>query len=193
MFFNFFFNSFFIFFFLKFTIIACNCGAHDTYDTYISRYVMHLMTKRLDHIAIKFLKNLIIFNNKEALHWCGVLLIDGIDLKAYPHLTKKEQANIFFKRAAKLGFAPSWNALGDSYYSGDGIKQSYKKAFACYQKAANQGYGVAQFQLAILYKDGKGVHKNEEKAIFYLEKASLNQELGDLRLYAQQIKINILK
>ena len=54
--------------------------------------------------------------------------------------------------------------LGLMYERGIKVKQDYKKAFECYEKATNQGYIEAQYKLALLYYNGQGVEQNFLKA-----------------------------
>lgn len=92
-----------------------------------------------------------------------------------------------FRDSARLGFAPGQFVLGlyyligseGSLINGGGLKdvpvsQSYRKALGWISKAANQGFGQAQYTLSCLYADGKGVKKSLKKAAFWMEQAALN-------------------
>ena len=46
------------------------------------------------------------------------------------------------------------------YDKGEGVRQDYLKARQWYEKAANQGYAQAQFNLGVIYYHGKGVRQN---------------------------------
>ncbi len=77
------------------------------------------------------------------------------------------------------------------------IKASYEKAFYYFQKAAENGYKVAQHNLGLCYRDGIGVKKNE-KIAFELFKKSAEQDYidGKFRLgycYHKGIGTNINK
>lgn len=50
------------------------------------------------------------------------------------------------------------------YYSGEGIKQDYKKAKEWYEKATKQGHIKAQYNLGVMYYSGEGVKQNYKKA-----------------------------
>jgi TPR repeat protein len=63
--------------------------------------------------------------------------------------------------------------LGLKYYSGDGIKQDFAKAFALYRKAADQGNANAQNNLGLMYRKGEGVEKD------YTEAAKLYRKAAD--------------
>lgn len=64
--------------------------------------------------------------------------------------------------------------LGGMYYNGHGVKQDYKKAFEWYTKSANQGYGMAQFNLGVMYANGQGVKQNLHTANQWFAKACEN-------------------
>ena len=50
------------------------------------------------------------------------------------------------------------------YEHGEGVEQSYEKAFEYYEQAADLGHRMAQFYLGLLYATGQGVTKDESKA-----------------------------
>ena len=52
------------------------------------------------------------------------------------------------------------------------VAGKYAEAFACFQKAAGQGYAEAQEQLGFLYYNGKGVDLNNTEAVVWFRKAS---------------------
>lgn len=56
----------------------------------------------------------------------------------------------------------------------EGDERLFTKAFTHYEKAAELGYEVAQFNLGVMLMTGKGVPKNEEQAIKWLRIASEN-------------------
>ena len=71
--------------------------------------------------------------------------------------------------------------LGDMYYWGDGVEQSYEKAAGYYMLAADQGSAAAMGNLGFMYENGLGVPLSYDKAREYYEKAA---DLGDaLSLY----------
>ena len=47
--------------------------------------------------------------------------------------------------------------LCQMYYKGEGVEQSYERAFEILQQAAQLGLAAAQFGLGEMYKDGHGV------------------------------------
>jgi TPR repeat protein len=62
--------------------------------------------------------------------------------------------------------------LGYCYEKGIGINIDKQKAAELYQKAANLGHKVAQYNLALMYKNGDGIEKDLDKAIYWYEQSS---------------------
>lgn len=65
------------------------------------------------------------------------------------------------------------------YHSGQGVDEDdaqamdwYRKAFAGYRKAAEQGKANAQFSLGEMYRDGRGVARDEAQARYWFRKAT---------------------
>ncbi|XOC34472.1 sel1 repeat family protein [Haemophilus influenzae] len=57
------------------------------------------------------------------------------------------------------------------YNDGKGVKQDYAEAIKWYQKAAEQDYAKAQFNLGTMYHNGEGVKRDLSKAKEWLRKA----------------------
>lgn len=72
---------------------------------------------------------------------------------------------------ANNGDANAQNKLGDLYFYGAGVKQSYKEAYNWHQKAAKQGHTIAKYNLSIANSNGLGVEKNTEKAKVWFDSA----------------------
>jgi len=66
--------------------------------------------------------------------------------------------------AADQGDGLAQHNVGNCYYEGQGVAQSYEKACEWYQKAADQGLAVAQYNLGQCYEKGVGVAKSLKKA-----------------------------
>jgi len=62
--------------------------------------------------------------------------------------------------------------LGDAYYNGDGVTQSYAVAADYYRKSAEKGHVKAQFDLGRLYYVGKGVEQSDSEAVIWFRKAA---------------------
>lgn len=50
--------------------------------------------------------------------------------------------------------------------------KNFIEAISCYQKASNQGYAEAQYNLGVCYYKGEGVVKDIKKAVYWYEKAA---------------------
>ncbi len=60
-------------------------------------------------------------------------------------------------KKAEQGDAISQGIIGEAYYSGIEVTQDYKQAAYWYIKSAEQGFDIAQNNLAVMYDNGKGV------------------------------------
>ncbi|CAB4415534.1 unnamed protein product [Rhizophagus irregularis] len=58
------------------------------------------------------------------------------------------------------------------YENGEGVDKDYARAFELYHKAANSGYGFAQYNLANMYEYGEEVEKDINQAIYWYEKSA---------------------
>lgn len=76
-----------------------------------------------------------------------------------------------YLKAAELGdpFAQLW--AGNFYDRGLGVEIDNAKAFAWFQKSADQGNASACNNLAVMYENGKGIEKDYNKAITFYKKA----------------------
>ncbi|GES98810.1 kinase-like domain-containing protein [Rhizophagus clarus] len=71
--------------------------------------------------------------------------------------------------------------LGYLYYHGIMTCTNMQKTFELYEKAANLGNNMAQYDLALMYKEGKVVNKNFDKA-FELFKKSAEKNLSGINM-----------
>lgn len=94
------------------------------------------------------------------------------DYPNYFVIQKDVKANM---RAAAFGDVYSQGMLGDRYYHGNGVDKNYRKAVYWYKIAAEQGVGLAQYNLAGCYELGRGVEKDPDKALEWYKGAA---ELG---------------
>ena len=74
--------------------------------------------------------------------------------------------------AAKHGHETAQNNLGDCYYNGIGVEQSYIAAIKWYRKAAEKGHAEAQYNLGYCYYNGYGVERSYEEAAEWYRKAA---------------------
>jgi len=68
--------------------------------------------------------------------------------------------------------------LGLRYETGEDVPQDYERAAFWYRRAAEQGDGLAQNNLAALYEEGKGVTQSFELAAFWYQKAAEQGDAG---------------
>ena len=89
--------------------------------------------------------------------------------------------------------------MGDKYYQGKGVKQSYEMARRLYELAAQQGYANAMNNLGVMYKHGQGVEQSYEKAKEYYEQAAhlgcdqAQYNLGCLYTNGQGVEQDLIK
>lgn len=102
--------------------------------------------------------------------------------------TNSYLANEHFRRAIEMGHVAAMKALADSYYSGDGVEKNPARALILYIMAADKGYGPAQISAGAMLMDGEGGKVNLGLAFFYLELASLNEDLDEMRQDAAEMR-----
>jgi TPR repeat protein len=78
----------------------------------------------------------------------------------------------YFTKGSITGCAKSQVALGNCYYSGYGVPQSYDKAIYLYQRAIDHGSAQAYSSLGSCYLLGHGVPMDEYKAVAFLQKGA---------------------
>lgn len=66
----------------------------------------------------------------------------------------------------------SQNKLGLAYENGEGVKKDPKTAFSWFEKAANNGYSYAYYNLGRHYTYGLSVSVDMNKALYWFEKAA---------------------
>jgi len=68
------------------------------------------------------------------------------------------------------------DCLGDLYYYGQGVTQSYPQAVTWYRKGADAGSAHAMANMGYMYENGYGVGKDLQQALAWYRKAAA---LGD--------------
>ena len=76
------------------------------------------------------------------------------------------------RRWVEKGKAWAQSILGDMYYQGLGVDQSYQRAKELYELATRQGHANAQYNLGCMYEHGQGVDQSYERAKEYNEAAA---------------------
>lgn len=74
----------------------------------------------------------------------------------------------YYMKAAEndsVNRAVALNILGNCYYSGKGVEQSYVEAVKYYRLSAELGYHWGEYNLATCYYDGEGVTKDFVEAV----------------------------
>ena len=84
-----------------------------------------------------------------------------------------EEAVKWYQKSADQGDASAQNKLGECYYYGHGVSQSYVNAAKWYRKSADQGYAFAQFSLGYCYKTGYGVSQSYVDAVKWYQKSAI--------------------
>jgi TPR repeat protein len=85
---------------------------------------------------------------------------------------EKELNQKAVEKAAKQGDAEAQFNLGAMYFTGQDVKQDYKKAAKWYRKAAEQEHVGAQCNLALMYRDAQGVKQDYKEAVKWYRKAA---------------------
>ena len=65
-----------------------------------------------------------------------------------------------FLPLAIKGISSAQSRLGEMYFFGEGVPQSYTEANRLYQLAANQGDATALYGIGYMYEEGEGVHQD---------------------------------
>lgn len=94
-------------------------------------------------------------------------------INRFPNYFRVEDDSQLNIALAERNDAYSQALLGDRFYYGNGVEQSYQKAAVWFEKAAQQGEPMSQYNLAGCYETGRGVNKNKEKALDWYRKAAM--------------------
>ena len=91
-------------------------------------------------------------------------------------------ATLMILKAREMS-ADKENKLGNAYYSGKGVPQSYAKAVYWYKKSAAQGDAIAEDNLGYAYYYGKGEPQSYSKAVYWFKKsAAQGNDVGEKNL-----------
>ena len=106
----------------------------------------------------------------------------------------REQAVIWYKKAAEQGYAAAQYGLGKSYLWGYGVEKDDAEGFDWYKKAAEQGHAAAQHSLGQCYLCGWGVWEDIERGVYWCKKAAeqgdivAQKELGMIYFNGEKVK-----
>lgn len=110
-----------------------------------------------------------------------------------------EKAVTLFKEAAEYSNFLALYYLGEMYYYGKGVSQSYTESADYFRRAATQGYAPAQAYIGFMYKKGYGVPQDYTTAMDWLMKAAENgsamgqNSLGEMYFYGHGTKVDYSK
>ncbi len=82
-------------------------------------------------------------------------------------------------------------SLAGLYYNGQGVDQSYIKAFNLYLRSAEQGFPYANFEVAKMYRDGIGTYKNEKESNKYFRSAFIGFEKLEKQSHDDKIQYRL--
>ena len=77
-----------------------------------------------------------------------------------------------WRKAAERGEAAAQSILGNMFFAGEGMPQSYAEAAGWWRRAAEQGEATAQGRLGLLYTKGQGVGQDYAEAAKLYRKAA---------------------
>ena len=92
--------------------------------------------------------------------------------RAYGVKKQYDMALDLYEKSAAQGYASGQNALGNMYYTGDGVPQDDKEAVKWFRLAAEQGYAYGQFMLGGMYFTGNGVPHDYKEAVKWFRLAA---------------------
>lgn len=126
----------------------------------------------------------------------GDLYIDGLGM-AHADFSK---ALGYYTDAANNNSAEAQFIIGNLYYSGRGVQQSFTTAIEWYSKAALNGHIESQTKLGEMYYRGKGIPRDYVKAAEWFTMAAENNDAkamfflgGMYNSNDKGVKINTLK
>jgi TPR repeat protein len=128
-------------------------------------------------------------NREEALKWYRKSADQGFPLaqaqlgfEAYSRNPRNPQNDLealeWFRKASKAGNAQGHYCLGLMYTRGQGAKMPASETIRLWTLAANQGWGLAQFDLGQCYERGIGVAKDPARAADWYRKAAAQGHPG---------------
>ncbi|MCG8621050.1 MAG: sel1 repeat family protein [Proteobacteria bacterium] len=83
---------------------------------------------------------------------------------------------------AEAGDPDAQYEVGYAYFTGNGTKQSYKRARKWYERAAKQGHAGAQFNLGLIYLDGIGTSRRDILGLAWMYVAATQTDTANGRI-----------
>ncbi len=102
-------------------------------------------------------------------------------------------ATRLYRQAAKKGYAPAQNNLGEMYVKGQGVASNLNYAAELFRLAALQGEAHAQHSLGIMLIKGKGILPDVTKGLQWIEKSAeadhISASIDLIKLYSDGIYV----
>ena len=108
--------------------------------------------------------------NKDAYYFLGCVYKNNVIIA----FRDNKKALTYLEKAIECGSSLSLYELGEMYYKGNGVPQSYEEAIKYFKKAADNNHVVAQFILGEIYYDGEAVNQSYAEAAKWYQKAADN-------------------
>jgi len=89
---------------------------------------------------------------------------------------KFSEAMVYYQRAADKGYPRANTNLGHFFYKGLGVPVDKNRAFALTLEAAQAGHARAQFNVGQMFEYGEGTAQDYEQALFWYQKAALQEQ-----------------
>lgn len=138
----------------------------------------------LDRFKSKFNKELTktdIEKAKSIIQQCLDSNYQSCDINNLVPTNSSQETNIAeLTTLAEQGNANAQYDLGRIYAEGQGVLQSYEKAFNWYQQSAKQGHKEAQLNLGLMYGSGAGTNQDLVKGYMWLKLSEESLNVSEL-------------
>jgi TPR repeat protein len=109
---------------------------------------------------------------------------------------RQDQRRAFFwyQRAAAMDDGDALVEVGIRYYEGRGVTRNPKRAVSCFRQAiqsgniSQAGREMAMFGLGRAYREGRGVRQSNDKAMEWLSKANVDDDIPVARRLINEIR-----
>jgi uncharacterized protein len=116
----------------------------------------------------------------------------------YADRRNQRRAFFWYQRAAAMNDGDALVEVGDPYYEGNGVLRDPLSALRCVPKALQSGNGhisqagrqLAMFWIGRAYHEGCGTRKSNTKALVWLSKANVDEDIPEARRLISKIKQN---
>ena len=122
--------------------------------------------------AVKWFQKAAQAGHLDSQFMLGAALTSGRGIKQ-----DRGQAIHWLTKSAEAGHMRSQYQLGDAYVNGVGVTRDHAWGARWYGMSASQGHKQAQFYLGALYSKGIGLPRSLPKAVFWLRRAELAENI----------------